>query len=84
MKNSALKRYYPILWDIRATFGGGILAGLVYGAASGLGLPTMVKYVFPILFHDEKGMKKVPEWLLDFHHRWLGDSVQSLSLLVCF
>lgn len=80
----ALKRYYPILWDIRMTFGSGILAGLVYGAASGLGLPSMVKYVFPILFNDQKGMKNVPQWISNIQENWLGGSVQSLTMLVCF
>ncbi|MEN9992419.1 MAG: hypothetical protein RLZZ224_2121, partial [Verrucomicrobiota bacterium] len=65
MKKSALRRYYHFLWEVRGTFAGGILAGLVYGLASGMGLPTMVKYVFPLLFQDQEGISQIPSWLLD-------------------
>lgn len=83
MKNSPLKRYYPLLWEIRATFGGGILAGIIYGIASGFGLPTMVQKVFPLLFRDEKKMADVPQWIIDFQNNWLNGSIQSLTLLMC-
>ena len=83
MKQIALRRYYPLLWDIRATFGAGILAGIVYGVASGLGLPTMVKYVFPLLFRDSKGIKEVPGWLLHIQRDWLHNSTTALTMLVC-
>ncbi len=83
MKQSSLRRYYPLLWEARWTFGGGVLAGVVYGLASGLGLPTMVKYVFPILFRDSKGMKEVPSWLLQCKEQYLHNSVEAMTLLVC-
>jgi subfamily B ATP-binding cassette protein MsbA len=72
-----------LLWEARWTFGGGVLAGVVYGLASGLGLPTMVKYVFPILFRDSKGMKEVPSWLLQCKEQYLHNSVEAMTLLVC-
>ena len=65
------------------TFGGGILAGILYGLASGLGLPTLVKYVFPILFRDTKGMNQVPAWLIEFKEAYLNNSVESMTMLVC-
>ncbi|MFY7817506.1 MAG: ABC transporter ATP-binding protein [Akkermansiaceae bacterium] len=83
MKQSSLRRYYPLLWEAKWTFGGGILAGIIYGLASGLGLPTMVKYVFPILFRDSKGMKEVPSWLLQCKEQYLQNSVEAMTLLVC-
>ena len=83
MKNSPLKRYYPLLWEIRATFGGGILAGIIYGIASGFGLPTMVNKVFPLLFRDENKMNDVPLWVIDFQQKWLDGSVESLTLVMC-
>lgn len=83
MKQSSLQRYYPLLWEARWTFGGGVLAGVVYGLASGLGLPTMVKYVFPILFRDSKGMQEVPAWLLHCKEQYLHNSVEAMTLLVC-
>lgn len=51
--------------------------------ASGLGLPTMVKYVFPILFRDAKGMKEVPAWLLQCKEQYLQNSVEAMTMLVC-
>jgi subfamily B ATP-binding cassette protein MsbA len=72
-----------LLWEARWTFGGGVLAGVVYGMASGLGLPTMVKYVFPILFRDAKGMKEVPSWLLQCKEQYLQNSVEAMTMLVC-
>lgn len=83
MKNSPLKRYYPLLWEIRTTFGGGILAGIIYGIASGFGLPTMVNKVFPLLFRDENKMNDVPLWVIDFQQKWLDGSVESLTLVMC-
>jgi subfamily B ATP-binding cassette protein MsbA len=83
VKNSPLKRYYPLLWEIRTTFGGGILAGIIYGIASGFGLPTMVNKVFPLLFRDENKMNDVPLWVIDFQQKWLDGSVESLTLVMC-
>lgn len=83
MKQSGLKRYYSLLWEARWTFGGGILAGIMYGVASGLGLPTMVKYVFPLLFRDEKGLNEVPDWLTRFKDSYLQGSAETLTMVVC-
>ena len=83
MKQNALRRYYPLLWEIRTTFGAGIVAGIVYGIASGLGLPTMVKHVFPLLFGDSNGMRDVPGWLLHVRSEWLHDSTTALTMAVC-
>lgn len=83
MRNSALRRYYHLLWEVRGTFAGGILAGVVYGLASGLGLPTMVKYVFPLLFQDEKGMSQIPAWLMDALQDLSQGSLMTMTLIVC-
>ncbi len=72
-----------MLWEIRTTFGAGIVAGIVYGIASGLGLPTMVKHVFPLLFGDSNGMRDVPGWLLHVRSEWLHDSTTALTMAVC-
>ena len=48
-----MNRYYPYfkyLRVVRWQFVGGVLAGLVYALASGLGMPLMVDVVFPVLF----------------------------------
>ena len=72
-----------MLWEIRTTFGAGIVAGIVYGIASGLGLPTMVKHVFPLLFGDSNGMRDVPGWLLHVRSEWLHESTTALTMAVC-
>jgi subfamily B ATP-binding cassette protein MsbA len=72
-----------LLWEIRTTFGAGIVAGIVYGIASGLGLPTMVKHVFPLLFGDSNGMRDVPGWLLHVRSEWLHESTTALTMAVC-
>jgi len=42
--------YYKYLRSVRWQFAFGVLAGLVYALASGLGMPLMVDVVFPVLF----------------------------------
>ncbi len=44
-----------------------MLAGLVYAAASGLGMPLMVKVVFPVLFKEagESGQKWYEIWMTE-------------------
>jgi len=80
MKN--LKRYYHLLFEVKWTFLGGMLAGVVYSLASGVGLPAMAKTVFPILFKDEKAMASVPPWMLKAAG-WF-DSPNGLLLATCF
>ena len=45
--------YYRHLWKVKGIFAAGVIAGVVYAAASGLGLPLMTKVVFPVLFESE-------------------------------
>ena len=50
-----LRRFSPYLRYLKAVRGPIMAAigyGLIYGATSGLGLPTMIKYVFPQIFSD--------------------------------
>ena len=68
---------------MKGTFIGGILFGILYGVASGLGLPTLLEHVFPLLFHATDRMDKVPQWLLSFQANWLDGSAESLTLIVC-
>lgn len=39
--------YFRYLVATRGTLSAAIFYGLLFGATSGLGLPTLVKYVFP-------------------------------------
>ncbi len=48
-----MRRFRPYLKYLKAVRGpliAAIVYGLVYGATSGLGLPTLIKYVFPPIF----------------------------------
>jgi subfamily B ATP-binding cassette protein MsbA len=42
--------YFSYMRPVRGALGTAMLAGLIYGAASGAGLPAMVNYVFPAVF----------------------------------
>ncbi len=51
-----LSRFRPFLRyfaGVRGTLGAAIFYGLLFGATSGLGLPTLIKYVFPPIFDRE-------------------------------
>ncbi|MDB4618357.1 ABC transporter ATP-binding protein/permease [Akkermansiaceae bacterium] len=50
-----MKRFRPYLKHfrpVRLQFMGGILAGLLYALATGLGLPLATKVVFPVIFNE--------------------------------
>jgi subfamily B ATP-binding cassette protein MsbA len=51
-----LKKFFPYyrhLLKVKGYFLIGVIAGLIYAAASGAGLPLMTKIVFPILFNEK-------------------------------
>lgn len=51
-----MRRFRPYFKYLRAVRGpliGAILAGVIYGVASGAGLPLMIKKVFPQIFSEE-------------------------------
>jgi subfamily B ATP-binding cassette protein MsbA len=45
--------YLPYLRDVQGTLVTAIVAGLLYSAATGAGLPAMINYVFPVIFDAE-------------------------------
>lgn len=67
-------RYYQYLRVVRGEFALGVVAGLIYAAASGLGMPLMVKVVFPVLFH-EGGKKPGGQW----YERWMTEMLGSVT-----
>lgn len=71
--------YYKYLRPVRWQFGLGVLAGLVYAAASGAGLPLLVKTVFPILFHTGDGGGNRYEIMM---RDWLGHISRDQLLFV--
>jgi subfamily B ATP-binding cassette protein MsbA len=57
--------YFRYLKAVRGSITAGILYGLVYGATSGLGLPTLIKYVFPPIFdHSGPPLAWSTVWLI--------------------
>ncbi len=52
--------YFKLLGPVKGAFIASMVCGLIFGVASGLGLPLMAQKVFPILF----GGQPVATWLL--------------------
>lgn len=76
------KPFYKYLKPVKWQFILAVIAGIVYGLSSGLGIPIIAEKVFPLLFADGD-KNKVPTFLLDFIHNTLGDSEESLLIFVC-
>jgi ATP-binding cassette, subfamily B, bacterial MsbA len=76
-----LKKFYPYyryLLQVKGVFAMGVLAGLVYAAATGAGLPLMTKVVFPVLFNEN------PEgsgWWIDWLTSMLGTLTRDKLLI---
>lgn len=73
--------YYRHLWEVKGAFGLGVITGLIYAAASGLGLPLMTKVVFPVLFESS-----APEssWYIGWLTKTLGEiSRDQLLIYTC-
>lgn len=64
--------YYRHLFTVKWHFLIGVIAGLVYAAASGAGLPLMTKVVFPVLFNEGGEQSR---WYLT----WLTSKLGALS-----
>ena len=73
--------YYKYLWTVRWQFAIGVLCGLLYALASGLGMPLMVDVVFPVLF---KVTGKQDHWYSVWMSEKLGGvSSERLLLITC-
>jgi subfamily B ATP-binding cassette protein MsbA len=73
--------YYRHLLKVKGAFITGVLAGLVYAAATGAGLPLMTKVVFPILFGSEDTSS---EWYITWLTSHLGEiSKNELLVYTC-
>lgn len=64
--------YYKYLRPVRWQFGLGIIAGLLYAVATGLGMPLMVDVVFPVLFQE-------PGKASDWYKVWMLNQLGSIS-----
>ena len=65
--------YYKYLRVVRWEFALGVLAGLVYSVASGLGMPLMINVVIPAIFKE--GGKSGHKW----YEVWMSERLGSLS-----
>ncbi len=69
--------YYRHLKAVKLPFGLGVLAGVVYAAASGAGLPLMTHVVFPLLFNSSSGTGAVE--VTNSYELWLRNQLGVLS-----
>jgi subfamily B ATP-binding cassette protein MsbA len=52
--------YFRYLRSNRGTLSAAVFYGLLFGATNGLGLPTLIKYVFPAIFDRPEGYAGLP------------------------
>jgi subfamily B ATP-binding cassette protein MsbA len=61
-----LKYFKPVKWH----FAGSVIAGLVYAAATGAGLPLAAKVVFPLIFDDDGGEDEKSSFFVEALQNW--------------
>ncbi|MDA7935624.1 ABC transporter ATP-binding protein/permease [Akkermansiaceae bacterium] len=77
-----LKYFKPVKWH----FVGSVLAGLVYAAATGAGLPLAADTIFPLIFAEGAADSEGSEtgWFVKLVTNWFGDLERShLILIAC-
>ena len=73
------RRFYRHLKPARWPFVGGLLAGALYAASTGAGMPVMIKVLFPVFFNQEDEASPV---VIATAQRFFGDAYQEKLLLV--
>lgn len=75
-----LRYFKPVKWH----FVGSVLAGLLYAAATGAGLPLAADAIFPLIFSDdgtgEAGANG--SWFVELVTGWFGDLERSQLILI--
>ena len=75
------RRHLPLLREARWHLIGGLLAGAVFAASTGAGLPAVMKYLLPIFFNQQD---QINPHVVAFAQRWFGDDyVQGLLMVAC-
>ena len=74
---------FPHLRPLRRTFLCGLLASLLYGVASGMGLPLLMETALPVIFQDAEKLKEVPKWFLQLSEFLFGGDRQQLVIASC-
>jgi subfamily B ATP-binding cassette protein MsbA len=62
------KYFKPVRWQLA----GSVLAGLVYAAATGAGLPLAAKVVFPLIFEDDEGKYEKSSFFVEALQNWFA------------
>ena len=84
-----MKRYLPylkLLIPVKWHLAGGIIAGLIFAAATGAGVPLATETIFPLIFPDDTAGadKETTNWLIENLKSILGDvSRQTLVFIAC-
>jgi subfamily B ATP-binding cassette protein MsbA len=71
-------RHLGYLRAAKLPFIGGLLAGIVYAATTGAGVPLMLKYLAPILFRD---MEHASPKVIALAKSWFGEDYHAQLLL---
>lgn len=74
-----LKYFKPVKWH----FVGGVIAGLIYAAASGAGFPLAAKSILPLIFEaDPAAPAETSNWFTETLHRWFGDLERNTLVII--
>jgi ATP-binding cassette, subfamily B, bacterial MsbA len=73
------RRLWPFFKPARGVALLGIIAGVAFAGLSGVGLPTMLKYVLPIFFGKEN---EAHPKVIEYGRQWFGENYQEPLLLV--
>lgn len=76
-----LRYFKPLKWH----FAGSVIAGLVYAAATGAGLPIAADVIFPLIFDGDGGKSGGPvevNWFTEFLQRQFGDLKRDTIVLI--
>ncbi len=82
---SRYRPYFKYFKPVRWHFFGSVIAGLVYAAATGAGLPLAADAIFPLIFESESaGGQDQGNWFVDLVQGWFGDlERETLVLIAC-
>ncbi|MFC0019938.1 ABC transporter ATP-binding protein [Roseibacillus persicicus] len=74
---------FPHLRPLVGKFVLGLIAAVVFGIATGAGLPLLSRTALPVIFQDEQGLKEVPPLFLAVIEWLFGGDQQRLVLASC-
>ncbi|MGJ8724702.1 MAG: ABC transporter ATP-binding protein [Roseibacillus sp.] len=75
---------FPHLKPLIPRFLLGVGAGVVYGLATGAGLPLLSKTALPVIFEREGETADVPQWFRDANETLFGGDIDRLVIASCF